>query len=367
MSDLLVVDDSSQNLEILSTLLSAHGHEVRTATGGQQALQLVDQRTPDLVLLDIHMPDLDGFEVCRTLRERYDSAQLPVVFLSAQNDPINKVKAFQLGAIDFVTKPFHFPEVLARVDTHLELKRRNRQLEEMNARLRATEEARRNFITALVHDIKNPLTPMLKNTEWLLEQAQENGGVDPEVVEVTRDLHVASNHLYRMVLSLLDVARSDQQGFALRRAPTQLRAFVADSLELLTLRLRAMPGRLVVDVEDAEASFDPAVLGRVLQNLLDNALKYTPSTESIRVSLALEGSELVMVVEDRGAGVPAAARERIFESWVQLEERPAIPRASHGIGLAFCRHAVEAHGGRITVEDAVPHGARFVVRLPRVG
>ncbi|MFT3712737.1 MAG: response regulator [Archangium sp.] len=352
--NLLVVDDSTHNLEILSTLLTAHGHAVRTASGGREALRLANEATPDLVLLDVNMPDLDGFEVCRSLRKTWNATRLPVVFLSAAKDPVNTVKAFELGAIDFVSKPFHFPEVLARVDTHLELRRRTEELEAANAKLRAIEESRRNFITALVHDIKNPLTPMLKNTEWLLEQPLPTG----ECVEVTRDLHVASHQLHRMVLSLLDVAWAEEHALTVRPQTVSLRSWLFEALMLTRLQLRSQPDRLALDANDAEATFDPSLLARVAQNLVDNALKYTPRKETIQVSLTRVGDRVQLVVEDRGAGVPEADRERIFESWVRADE------GGHGIGLAFCKTAVEAHGGTIRVEPAQPRGARFIVDLP---
>jgi two-component system, sensor histidine kinase and response regulator len=357
--DVLVVDDSPQNLEVLSTLLCSRGHTVRTARGGQEALRLAHQHPPDLVLLDLHMPDLDGFEVCRALRQTWGSAQMPVVFLSAAQDPFNKVKAFQSGAVDFVTKPFHFEEVIARVDTHLELKRRSAQLEEANVQLRQAEEARRHFITALVHDIKNPLTPVLKNAEWLLEQPV----VDAETTEVLRDMHVASHHLHRMVLSLLDVAKG-VEGSQVHRVRVPLRGWVDEALALMKLQLRSQPERLVVTVSDAEALFDPSMMARVLQNLIDNALKYAPRSAPIAVQVDAHQGGLKLVIEDRGAGVRPEDRERIFTSWTRLETIDPHARTSHGIGLAFCRQAVEAHGGKICVEDAQPHGARFVVTVP---
>lgn len=362
--DLLVVDDSAQNLEVLSTLLTAHGHSVRTACGGLEALRLAHEQPPDLVLLDVHMPDLNGFEVCRSLRAKWDSSTMPVVFLSGANEPENKVKAFQLGAIDFVTKPFHFPEVLARVDVHLELKRRTTQLEASNTRLQQIEAARRRFITSLVHDIKNPLTPMLKNTEWLLEQPIG----DEEVREVTRDVHVASNHLHRMVLSLLDVARVDEHGLMVTPELIKASRWLDEALTLTRLQLRSQPGRLTVRCNDGHAFLDPAVMGRVLQNLLDNAIKYTPRQHPISIDCEVSKlGELTLVVEDRGPGIKPEDRERIFDAWVRLDAQSApLARTSHGIGLAFCRHAVQSHGGTLTVEEAQPHGARFVLKLPGV-
>ncbi len=360
VGDVLVVDDSSQSREVLSLLLTSNGHSVRLASGGHEALRLAHQRAPDLVLLDLHMPDLDGFSVCRTLRERWGRAQLPVVFHSSAQDPVNRLKTFESSAVDFVTKPFHFEEVLARVATHLELKRSTAQLERANTKLQQVEVERRRFITALVHDIKNPLTPMLTNTGWLLEQPMG----DVETAEVLRDLHVASHQLHRMVLSLLDVSKAAERGLTVRHQQVPLRAWLDDALTLPRLQLRCQPGRLQVTVGEGEGRFDPALFARVLQNLIDNALKHAPREQPIRVELSQGPGGLRLAVEDRGPGVRALDRERIFAAWTQLEATVPGSAASYGIGLAFCRDAVEAHGGSIDVEAAEPHGARFVVRVP---
>jgi signal transduction histidine kinase len=357
--DVLVVDDSPQNTAILRELLCAHGHTVRVANSGPEALRLVEAQAPDLVLLDVHMPGVDGFEVCRALKAQW-GARLPILFVSAAHETMTKLQAFEVGAVDFVTKPFEFAEVLARVDTHLELKRRTEDLEKANMQLRALDELRKHFITGLVHDIKNPLTPMLKNTEWLLSQDT----TDEDTSEVLRDLHVASNHLYRMVLSLLDVARSSESRLVPKVTPVSVRAWVDEALTLQRLQLRSQPGRLVVDASDGEAHLDPALLSRVLQNLVDNALKYAPRAEVIHVKARAHEGGLRLEVEDRGAGIKPEDRERIFAAWTRLEDG-SLARTGFGIGLAFCRQAVEAHGGKICVEDAQPRGSRFVVTVPR--
>ena len=366
--DLLVVDDSPQNTEVLATLLRSRGHSVRVANGGLEALALARERAPDLVLLDLHMPDMDGLEVCRTLRMRWAGAQMPVLFLSATHDATNKVKAFESGAADFVNKPFDFDEVLSRVGTHLALKHHSAQLEHTNVKLehtnvklRKVDEALRQFVTSLVHDIKNPLTPMLANTGWLLQQPSQ----DPETEEVVRDIHLASHHLHRMVLSLLDVARGSDQGLIARQVTVPMEAWTQSALCLTRLQLRSQPDRLQVKVAPGSAVFDPDLLSRVVQNLVDNAIKYSPRNHPIRVDLERGPDGLRLIVEDRGTGVRPEDRERVFLSWTRLEEAAPRGRASHGIGLAFCRQAVESHGGHIRVEDAVPHGARFVVTLPQ--
>lgn len=367
--DLLVVDDSSHFVAILSTMLESRGHSVRVAMQGEEALSLARERAPDLVLLDLHMPGLSGFEVCRQLREQW--AHLPVLFLSGAHESSDKLRAFQVGAVDYVTKPFALEEVAARVETHLELQRlqlqateRAAELERLNARLTRLEAARRSFLSAVVHDLKNPLTPVLKNSEWLLAQPT----ADPEVTDVLHDVHVAASHMNRMVLSLLDVARGEEHALEPQHATVSLRAWLNDSLRLARLSLRSRPGRLTATAQDITVRFDPLLMGRVLQNLLDNALKYAPHDTTVVVDAGRDESGLRLSVEDAGPGIASQLRERIFDHWVrgELPQLPVPARISHGLGLAFCKQAVEAHGGSITVEDVAPHGTRFVVRLPTV-
>lgn len=360
-SELLIVDDSPVYREILSTYFEARGQRVRLATTGEEAVAEVERVRPDLLLLDVNLPGIDGFEVCRRLRERWAAESLPVLFLSAAREAEPRITAFSSGGVDFVSKMANLAEVGARVDLHLELQRRTRALEETNRRLRAVEEHRRRFFTSLVHDIKNPLTPLIKNTEWLLTQPH----ADEEVVEGMRDAHVAAKHLERMVHSLLDLARAEEWQLPVRREAVFLDRWLQASLQVTRLQLRSTPHRLQARADGASVTIDPTLMARVVQNTVDNALKYSPRSEPVTIDASVQGGRLRIMVEDRGRGVRVEDRERIFASWVRVDERDAEATTSHGIGLAFCRQAVEAHGGTMTVEDAQPKGARFVIELPQ--
>ncbi len=358
----LVVDDSPESLEILSTLLEANGYDVRRANGGHEALAQVAARTPDLVLLDLHMADLDGLEVCRRLRRREGAPRLPVVFVSSERDPETKVEAFLAGAVDYVTKPFEFSEVVARVGSQLELVRLQRvaaaraaELEALNARLRSLEAERARFTASLVHDLKNTLTPVLNNSRWLLDAELEVG----DRAEALRDVHLAARHLHRLALAMLDVARADERGLEPMRREVEVAAWLEEALELARLQLRATPGHLEVQAEGT-AVFDPALLARVVHNLCDNAIRHARSAGPIVVTAqALPGGGLVLSVRDHGAGMAAEDRAQLFQRW-----RAGGASAGHGLGLAFCQHAVAAHGGTLRVEAAEPTGTRFVAELP---
>ena len=358
----LVVDDSPETLEIIATLLEANGYEVRCARGGREALALARERRPDLVLLDLHMEDLDGLEVCRQLRDANRGERLPVVFVSSERDALQKVEAFRAGAVDYVNKPFELSEVVARVESQLELVRLEREaaarafeLEAANARLRRLEETRAQFTASLVHDIKNTLTPVLNNSRWLLDSEEGDG----ERREALRDVHLAARHLHRLALAMLHVARADEHGLEPQLARVDLAPWLEEALELPRLQLRATAGRLDARAEGV-AVFDPGLLGRVVQNLCDNAIRHARGAGPIEVSaLVRADGGLTLSVRDHGEGLAAARGAALGERWAA-----GGASGGHGLGLAFCQRAVAAHGGTLRAEPAAPRGTLVIAELP---
>jgi two-component system, sensor histidine kinase and response regulator len=370
LGDILVVDDALANLQLLFGMLRERGYRVRPVPSGKLALQAAKAQPPDLVLLDVNMPGMNGYEVCRLMKAEESLRAIPVIFLSALSEPFDKVQAFSAGGVDYVIKPFHLDEVAVRVETHLALRRahgkleaKNHELALANERLRALEEARNILANAIVHDLKSPLAALIGNAEYLLQ----HGKVEGEAHEVLEEMLASSHGVHRIVLNLLDVARMEEVELVPRRRTVRLGELVDRARVTAQLTTRMTGHTLAVDVDaDHEVSVDPDLVTRVIENLLDNSLKYAPRRTSIRiVARATEGQGCSLRIEDQGSGVPVAQRERIFERYVRLDgDLDANARASRGLGLAFCRLAVEAHGGRIWVEDGVPTGAVFAVTLP---
>jgi two-component system sensor histidine kinase/response regulator len=369
LGDILVVDDALANLQLLFGMLRERGYRVRPVPSGKLALQAARAQPPDLVLLDVNMPGMNGYEVCRLMKAEESLRAIPVIFLSALSEPFDKVQAFSAGGVDYVIKPFHLDEVAVRVETHLALRRahgkleaKNQELAVANQRLRALEEARNVLANAIVHDLKSPLAALIGNTEYLLR----HGNVEGEAHEVLEEMLASSHGVHRIALNLLDVARMEEVALVPRRQTVRLGELVDRARVTAQLTARMTGHTLDVDVDaDHEVSVDPDLVTRVIENLLDNSLKYAPRRTSIRIVARAAGQGCSLRIEDQGRGVPVAQRERIFERYVRLDgDVDANARTSRGLGLAFCRLAVEAHGGRIWVEDGVPTGAVFAVTLP---
>lgn len=371
--DVLVVDDTPENIGFLSSMLKGKGFRVRAATSGPMALQVMRAEAPEIVLLDINMPLMDGFEACERIVADPALRDIPVIFLSALSETGDKVRAFGAGGVDYVTKPFKVEEVTARIETHLalrrarrELGRRHRELEESYARLEKLEHVRKSLVEMIVHDLKNPLAAI----QVCVDLVRAEGGLAPDQQGAVDDIGSMTRVLHRMVMDVLDVGRGDEAALKPRHASFDPRRLLADLDQDMSRRALAA-GRelrlLATEGLPAEVTGDHELLRRLAENCVDNALKYAPRGTVITVELSADGADhWRLAVRDQGQGIPAALRERVFEPYARLDrdlERGG--RVSRGLGLAFCRKAAELHGGRIWVEDNPPQGSAFVARLPR--
>ena len=346
-ANILVVDDMPENLRLLSTILRKSGYEVRPATSGRQALTACELDPPDLVLLDINMPEMSGYELCTELRKRENLKDLPIIFLTALNDVTDKLRAFEVGGVDYITKPFHLEEVQARVKTHLALRRTRLELKQSLSSLQAIERLRDDLVHMIVHDMRSPIAVVMGH----LQLAQDDPGISEETRTDLMQAIRSTQVLSRMANELLDVRRLEEGKLPLLRAEHDLQELATHAKAALANleRERAIQVRAT---EPVRIVCDGALIGRVLENLLSNAIKHTPlASESISVL-------------DNGPGVPPEISQKLFEKFTSAANRRSGRYHSAGLGLAFCKLAVEAHGGTIGVEARKPQGSKFWFELP---
>ena len=358
-ADILVVDDTPAYLEALRDMLTGEGYKVRPVTNGKLALGAVEHQAPDLILLDINMPAMNGFETCERLRADARFADIPVIFLSSLTDTDDKVKAFASGGVDYVTKPFEAAEVVARVETHLRLRRLQKQLAEQFEDLKKLEGLRDSLTYMIVHDLRSPLQAILGNLQLLEMDIQRDSPAATDLKAALRGTHT----LIQMISSLLDVNKLEAGEMPLKRADADLGAAVAEAIEGMSGLTRDR--NLTVAKPDAQviASFDKEIIIRVITNLVANALKFTPLKGSVTVRVAVRGNQPAVEVVDNGPGIPPEYHARIFEKFGQVAGTDK-KRHSTGLGLAFCKLAVDAHGGAIGVDSQVGKGSTFWFTLP---
>jgi len=362
----MVVDDHEANRLLVVETLVPEGIQVVEADSGEEALRRFTESRIDVVLLDVRMQGLDGFATLERLRTLPGGERVPVVFFTALRDVDTFDRARRAGAIDFLTKPVRPAELLVRIDTLLRLRRLDGALGEQIDRIRAQRDdlvrlqlQKERLAAFIVHDLKTPLASIRIHATVL----ERTPGMSADALESAASIRDQCDRLQQLVMNLLDLSKADEGALAPKLARIDV-AKLADDV-LSAARARALQRRVALESTLVSGTIvaDPDLLRRVLDNLVDNALRHAPVSGHVRLEVARTDAHVELRVVDSGQGVPAELRERIFDPFVQLDGGGAATRSGRGLGLAFCRAAVDAHGGTISV-DPGRAGACFVVRLP---
>lgn len=369
---ILVADDVEANVELLVDQLETLGFHTVVARDGPSALASCLERRPDLVILDVSMPAGDlgvadrgaGFEVCRRLKRDARTARIPVIFVTALGDTADRVKAIEAGGDDFLTKPHHRLVLNARVRALLKLKGATDALEEGLKRLRELQKVRDDLMKMIVHDLKTPLTSVLAT----LEMARDGdfGALTPPQARALSDAEGKAEDLLALIEDLLEVARIEEQTITLQPEPIAPAALLAEIVYDWGLRFKQEGATATVDVADDAPVFraDKVLLKRVLSNLVQNALTHTAGPVHLALAARADANGILFTVADDGPGIPSEYQEIIFRKFERVRAANAPRVRSSGLGLTFCRLAVESHGGRIFVKSAEGEGSTFYVQLP---
>ncbi|MBF0338495.1 MAG: response regulator [Nitrospirae bacterium] len=357
--EILVVDDTASNLRLLTDILVGAGYRVRPASDGELALSSVRAVVPALILLDITMPNLDGLEVCRRLKANAATRDIPVIFISALTETRSITQAFEVGGVDYITKPFEPPEVLARVNTHLNQRRLQQKLQEQTRELAAANTELEAFTYAVSHDLRAPLRAIDGYTVAVLEDYADR--LDDEGRELLQSLRQNSQDMYGLINGLLRLSRSTRGALSPERVNLSV---MAD--EIMKSLQRAEPQRRVSChiAPGLEVYGDPVLLKTALENLIGNAWKYTAKTPEphIEFTAQAQADGLVYSVGDNGAGFDMRYVDNLFKPFRRLHKTEEF--SGSGIGLATVQRIVLRHGGRIWAVAEVDKGATFYFTIP---
>jgi len=356
----LVVDDDPVNTAVVSGLLAAEGYELAEADSGESALTRCDDFKPDLVVMDVHLPGIDGFETCRRIQRRYGAESPPVIFITARNTDDDIIAGFEAGGVDYLTKPVSAREANVRIRTHLA----NRVLVR---KLGQTLNHKNQLLGMAAHDLRNPLSTIRGMAELLNEGAM--GTLTAEQAEVISMFCDTSAHMLAMVNELLDVAVIEAGQLKLSPTHTDLAEVVAKSVHLNAIN--AARKKTVIQFEykgpPAFAMIDAAKIRQVIDNLLGNAIKYSPLGSTITASVNQENDLITVAVSDQGPGIPEQERSRLFKAFSTLSVKSTAGEKSTGLGLAICRRIVEAHLGSIAAINLPERGCEFRFVIPIEG
>jgi len=357
----LIVDDLPNNVRLLSIMLTEKGYQVRKAINGQMALNTVRSLIPDLILLDINMPDLNGYQVCEQLKADEKTREIPVIFISALDDVFDKVKAFQVGGVDYISKPFQGEEVMARIENQLTICRQKKQLQNEIKERQKTEETLEIYLHAVSHDLRNPVIGMSMILNNLIKNSQ---GETKEVSrKILQQMANSCDRQLTLIDSLVETRQNDLWGVSLELKPLSLYEIGQQIGQEWELRLKENQATLINNFSPdlPLVNADAHHLWRVFENLLANAIKHNPQGIIITFSARLEGNYLRCSIADNGVGISETQRKQLFDRYQRGNNNNQI---SLGLGLYLCRQIIHAHGGEIGIMNNDEKGSQFWFTLP---
>jgi two-component system sensor histidine kinase/response regulator len=357
---LLVVDDTPANISILFDFLSDKGFKVLVAQEGNRAIQKAKYAKPDLILLDIMMPEIDGFETCEILKADAETRDIPVIFMTALTDTYNKVRGFQVGAADYITKPIQHEEVLARITTHLNFSNLKKQLES-----RSLELERRNleldaFARTVAHDLKNPLNAVIGYTEMLVSECSTDTVPDEEMIEILHSVKQAGHKMVGIIDSLLLLAGVAKQ-VHVETQPVEMNYIIQQVLQRLSYMIKQYQAKISLpDTWPPVEGYAPWI-EEVWTNYISNGMKYGGNPPYLELGANVESEMIRFWVDDNGPGLTAEAKEQLFTPFTRVHTGST---EGHGLGLSIVRQVIEKLGGQVGVETNEGQGCRFYFTLP---
>lgn len=352
--DILIVDDTPDNLRVLSAMLTNQGFEVRKALSGQRAIASVQADPPDLILLDIKMPEMNGYEVCQHLKANSSTCEVPIIFISALDDALDKVRAFAVGGVDYVTKPFQEIEVLARIEHQLRIQRLQHQLIEQNEELARSNRELEQFAYVVSHDLQQPLQSVTGFVKLLLLKYEDT--LDEFAFDYLNRIHDAGSRMQRLIQDLLAYSRVGRQHQEFQAVDCNL--ILKQVLDNLQMTIAEKQVKLTYDSLPTVMGNETQLI-QLFQNLISNAIKFVQpdAVPQVKILVKLQEQQWLFGVQDNGIGIEPQNLERVFEIFQRTQSAKNYPGT--GIGLATCKKIVESHGGQIWVESQLDVGTTF--------
>lgn len=366
---ILIADDSITQREQLRLILEKAGYRVSAASNGKEAIALMEQEKPILVITDILMPEADGFAVLGHMKTSTELKQVPVIVISVVEEMDSVVRCIEKGADDYLTKPFSPPLLKARITTCLEKERLHerervlhRNLAQSYEALRQAEEAHEALFHMIVHDLNNPLSTMLGAVQILLRNAKSDSPGNGKLLEHLQNMHDSGAEMSLLIRSILDVSKLETGNMPVFLSPVDAVGLLkrlceqfAPQAETVSVHLSFKSGE-----DSAMVRADEELLARLLRNLLANALRYAWEGGSVKCGVKTDGNDVILSIEDDGPGIPPEYKDKVFDKYFQDTSR-GRKGCGVGLGLTFCKMAADAQGAEIRVESGEGKGARFEV------
>lgn len=359
----LIVDDNSNNVKIIALALQPLNFKLVIATNGKTAIEMVDKTRPDLVLLDVMMPGMDGYETCTIIKSKKENSNLPVIFLTALTDKENTLKGFESGGVDYITKPFNKDELISRVKTHLELKLTRDELEQTSKYLYSLNSVKDKLFSVIGHDLRSPLGSVKMYLEYLSETLDE---LPPDKLHNTFDILVKTvDEVFSLLENLLGWAKSQSGNLSINKELIVLKDLTNNVYSLNRGNLKFKNIHFKVNIEPETTIYaDLISITAVFRNLLSNAIKFTPEGGTICINSVNEDGNVVIEFKDTGIGISEENMVKIFDSTQHISTFGTNREVGSGLGINLCKDFTLKNGGDLWVKSEVGKGTSFFLRLP---
>lgn len=354
--NILVVDDNPENLKVVSGFLKDSGYKIALALNGASAMKVLHDNPIDLILLDIMMPEIDGFEVCKQIKEIKELREIPIIFLTAKNDTNDIIKGFQAGGIDYITKPFIYDELLIRIKNHIDLSKSRKKLLD-------TLKTRDKLYSIIAHDIKGPFG----NISMLISLIA-NGMIDTaseQFKNLMIQLEKSTKDTYTLLNNLLEWTKLQVGNITLKPQNINLSLLLADCVQLLQGNATNKKITIRSEIEeDLYGFFDEVTIHSVFRNIITNAIKFTPENGTIQIQSEKNNQFITIHITDNGVGIPNEIIEKIFTKNEHYTTRGTNNEQGSGLGLHIIKEMTEQNKGKVSIESKEGEGTKISISIP---
>lgn len=356
---ILAIDDEQLNLELIRFILERHGFLYAGTSDNEQVIPLLKKKLPDLILLDIVMPRVDGYEMCQKIKSHKEYRDIPIIFLTGKVQVKDKVKGFEVGGVDYVTKPFNEQELLARIKTHVELVTARKQIEQQAENLQRSNQLKDRMFSIIGHDLRSPLSTAKLKMDFLMR-----GFIDPKAPEFLDDtvfgLLKTMDEALNLLQNLLGWAKSESGQMKIFTEAMQLHDIAEQTIRLLKLASDHKKIEIVNEVpENLYVEADLNMIKTVLRNLVSNAIKFTPADGKIRISTVEEADRVKVQVIDTGAGISKEDIKKILNTDEHFSKLGTDKEPGTGLGLILCQTFIAQHQGQLRIDSVPGEGSTF--------
>lgn len=359
---ILIVDDQTTNLKILSSVLSRK-YSLSLANSGPNALKYLEDNKPDLILLDVMMPEMDGYEVCSIIKQNEQIKDIPIIFLTAKTDIEDVVKGFDCGAVDYITKPFNITELLVRVRNHIYLQQARKMLKLANDELKKLNHEKDRFFSVIAHDLRGPLAGFSQLSEMLVGEIRKNNLSMIERYALA--MQQSSSVTLELLQNLMEWARSQTDELTISPSHQLLKGIVDNSIDLLLNEAKNKSIAINNNINGQISIYaDKEMMGVVIRNLLSNAIKFSHQGNQVTVEANQDNKEIILSVSDNGIGMDETLISNLFRLDKNTRRKGTAKEPSSGLGLILCKEFIERQGGRIWVESVEGKGTSVYISIP---